>query len=83
MDYLQIEWSEKVRQDFIKKFDNSVKFISSFPEATEKSDFKKGLYRCIVTKQTTIYYQFNNSEIQIVTIFDTRMNPKKIKQEIN
>ena len=83
LDYLQTEWSEKTKQDFIKKFDYSVKFIASFPEANEKSDFKKGLYRCIITEQTTIYYQFNSSEIQIVTIFDTRMNPKRLKQEIN
>ena len=82
LDYLETKWSEKVKQNFIKKFDDSVKFISLFPEATEKSNVKKGLHRCIITKQTTIYYQFNSSEIQIVAIFDTRMNPKKLKQEI-
>ena len=83
LDYLQTEWSEKTKQDFIKKFDNSAKFIASFPKATEKSDLKKGLHHCVVTEQTTIYYQFNSLEIQIVTIFDTRMNPKRLKQEIS
>jgi len=62
--YLETNWSERVKQNFIKKFDNSVKFISLFSEATEKSNLKKGLHRCVVTKQTTIYYQFTNSEIQ-------------------
>ena len=75
--YLETNWSERVKQNFIKKFDNSVKFISLFPEATEKSNLKKGLHRCVVTKQTAIYYQFTNSEIQIITIFDTRMDTKK------
>ena len=78
LNYLATEWSERVKQNFIKKFDDSIKFISSFPEATEKSELKKGLHRCVVTKQTTIYYQLNDSEIQIITIFDTRMNIKKI-----
>jgi len=82
LNYLETEWSENVKQNFIKKFDDSVKFISLFPEATEKSDFKKGLHRCVVTNQTTIYYQFNDYEIQIVTIFDTRMNPKRLKWEL-
>jgi plasmid stabilization system protein ParE len=82
LNYLETEWSENVKQNFIKKFDNSVKFISSFPEATEKSNLKKGLHRCVVTEQTTIYYQFNNFEIQIVTIFDTRMNPKRLQCEL-
>jgi len=82
LNYLETEWSERVKQNFIKKLDDSVKFISLFPEATEKSDIKKGLYRCIVTRQTAIYYQFNDTEIQIITIFDTRMNTERLKQEI-
>ena len=82
LNYLETNWSKKVKQNFIKKFDNSIKFISLYPEATEKSNLKKGLHRCVVTKQTTIYYQFNDSEIQIITIFDTRMNTKRLKQEI-
>jgi plasmid stabilization system protein ParE len=82
LDYLETEWSKNVKQNFIKKFDNSVQFISSFPEATEKSNLKKGLHRCVVTDQTTIYYQFNDFEIQIVTVFDTRMNPKRLKREL-
>ena len=82
LNYLETEWSENVKQNFIKKFDDSVQVISLFPEATEKSNFKKRLHRCVVTEQTTIYYQFNDFEIQIITIFDTRMNPNKLKREL-
>jgi plasmid stabilization system protein ParE len=82
LDYLEMEWSENVKQNFIKKFDDSIQVISLFPEATEKSNFKKGLHRCVVTEQTTIYYQFNDFEIQIITIFDTRMNPTRLKREL-
>jgi plasmid stabilization system protein ParE len=82
LDYLETEWSENVQQNFIKKFDDSVKVISLFPEATEKSNLKKGLHRCVVTEQTTIYYLFNDFEIQIITIFDTRMNPTRLKREL-
>jgi plasmid stabilization system protein ParE len=82
LNYLEIEWSENVKQNFIKKFDDSVQVISLFPEATEKSNFKKGLHRCVVTEQTTIYYKFNDFEIQIITIFDTRMNTNRLKREL-
>jgi plasmid stabilization system protein ParE len=78
LDYLEVEWSEKVKQNFIKKFDKSIGFISSFPEATEESNLKKGVHRCVVTKQTTIYYIFDETKIKVVTIFDTRMNPNKL-----
>jgi plasmid stabilization system protein ParE len=82
LNYLETEWSENVKQNFIKKFDDSVQVISLFPEATEKSNLKKRLHRCVVTEQTTIYYQFNDFEIQIITIFDTRMNPNRLKREL-
>jgi plasmid stabilization system protein ParE len=82
LNYLEIHWSERVKQNFIKKFDDSVKAVTLFPESTEKSNLKKGLHRCVVTKQTIFYYQFNDSEIQIITIFDTRMSPKLLQKEI-
>lgn len=82
LNYLETEWSENVKQNFIKKLDDSVQFISSFPEATEKSNLKKGLHRCVITEQTTIYYQFNEFEIQIITVFDTRMNPTRLQLEL-
>jgi plasmid stabilization system protein ParE len=83
LNYLETQWSERVKQNFIKKFDDSVKAVLLFPESTEKSNLKKGLHRCVVTKQTTFYYQFNDSEIQIITIFDTRMSMEVLIQEIN
>jgi plasmid stabilization system protein ParE len=83
LDYLGTKWSEKVKQNFIKKLDKSIKFISSFPEATEESNIKKGLHRCVVTKQTTIYYLFDEAEIKIVAIFDTRMNSDRLKKVIS
>jgi len=82
LNYLETQWSEGVKKKFIKKFDDSVKAITVFPESTEKSNLKKGLHRCVVTKQTTFYYQFNDFEIQIITIFDTRMSPELLKREI-
>jgi plasmid stabilization system protein ParE len=82
LNYLKTEWSESVKQDFIRKLDEKLDFISLFPEATEKSNLKEGLHRCVITKQTTLYYLFNDIEIQIVTIFDTRMNIERLKREI-
>ena len=80
--YLETEWGERAKQKFIKKLDKSIKFVTTFPEATEKSELMVGLHRCVVTKQTTFYYKFNDTEIHIVALFDNRMNPEKLKNEI-
>jgi len=81
LDYLEVEWSKKVKSNFINKLDKALGHISQYPESTQKSDFIKGLHRVVVTKQTTVYYKFDSKSIKVVTIFDTRMNPKRLRKE--
>ncbi|NLP59458.1 type II toxin-antitoxin system RelE/ParE family toxin, partial [Lutibacter sp. B1] len=44
----------------------------------------KGLFKCVVTKQTTFYYRikFEREEIEIITVFDTRQDPNKLENDI-
>mgnify|MGYP006447484775 CR=1 FL=1 len=83
--YLLENWSLKTRNEFLSKFTDKVKQISSQPESCPKSFEFKGLYQCVVTKQTTFYYRILNEsdEIEIITIFDTRQDPDKLKNRIN
>lgn len=81
LHYLETEWSVKVKQDFINKLDKSLDLIKQNPESYEKSNLKKGLHRCVITRQTTIFYQHSSISIKVIAIFDTRMNPKKLKTE--
>jgi len=82
LKFLETEWSQKVKQDFILKLDNSFNTICEFPESCQKTDFVKGLYKLVVTKQTSVFYRFDSQRIYVVAIFDNRMNPKKFKKKI-
>lgn len=82
LNYLSENWSEKVKQDFIKKLDYNLEIIKNYPEIFPKSDTKPGLHRAVITKQTTIFYRSNASEIRLVTIFDTRQNPNSLKKDL-
>ena len=82
LDYLEDEWSIKVRDNFLKKLDKSIKQIQEFPESCIETDYIKGLRMLVVTKQTSLFYRFDNKTIKIVTIFDNRMNPNNIKKEL-
>jgi plasmid stabilization system protein ParE len=82
LDYLESQWSEKAKMDFIKKLDKALATLKKYPESSEKSHIKQGLYRCVVSRQTIIFYQFDASTISIVALFDTRMDPDKIHPEI-
>jgi len=79
--YLELEWSLKVKNDFIKKLDKSLERVQKFPESCQQTDFMKGLHMLVITKQTSLFYRFDSKNITIVTLFDNRMDPKKLKKE--
>lgn len=81
LNYLDIEWSVKVKKDFVKKLDKSLDKIKQYPESFSQTDFVNGLHKCVVTKQTTIYYKYDDTETYIVTLFDNRQDPKKLSKE--
>ncbi|MEI6141305.1 MAG: type II toxin-antitoxin system RelE/ParE family toxin [Mariniphaga sp.] len=82
LEYLELEWSLKVKNDFIKKLDKSFTQLQKLPESCPQSDLVKGLHMFVVTKQTSLYYRFDKNSVMIVTVFDNRMNPDRLKTEI-
>lgn len=81
LTYLETEWSEKVKQDFVQKLDQRIEQVRMRPNLFPKSQIKKGLHKCVITKQTTFYYQHNRNYITILTIFDTRQDPDKLNKQ--
>jgi|TARA_R110002096_G_scaffold18022_6_gene61968 plasmid stabilization system protein ParE len=81
-EYLITEWSVKVKTDFVEKLDSSIEIIKNQPEIFPESKKGEGLRKCVITKQTILYYRYNSKRINIVTLFDTRQNPKKLDKEI-
>jgi len=83
-NFLLENWNLKVRNDFIKKLTSKIDQISEQPESCPQSSEFKGLFKCVVTKQTTFYYRINpdRNEIEIITVFDTRQNPNKLEKDI-
>jgi len=83
-DFLVENWNLKVRNDFIKKLSSKINQIYELPESCPQSTEFIGLFKCVVTKQTTFYYRINvdRNEIEIITVFDTRQNPNKLEKDI-
>lgn len=83
--YLLEEWNLKTRDKFISKLNDKIKQIAIQPDSCPKSSEFENLYKCVVTKQTTIFYRIiaERKEIEIITIFDTRQNPDKLKKDID
>lgn len=68
--YLLEEWSEKVKRDFIAKLDTKINQVAHYPQSCPESKEFKGLFKCVVTSQTTFF----------TTLFDTRQDPEKLKK---
>jgi len=83
-NFLLEKWNLQVKNDFIKKLTSKINQISKQPESCPQSSEFKGLFKCVVTKQTTFYYRINldKNEIEIITVFDTRQNPDKLERDI-
>lgn len=81
--YLQTNWSEKVKLIFISKLEQRIQIVRQKPEAFPKSKIKKGLHKCVDTRQTTLYYTFDEKSIHVLKIFDNRQNLDKPIEEIN
>ncbi len=83
-NYLLYKWNAKARDEFVEKRTQKINQISVQPESCPQSKNFDGLYKCVVTKQTTFYYRIllDKNEIEATTIFDTRQNPDKLSNEI-
>ena len=75
-EYLENEWSSETRRKFQQKFYRFANTIKLMPNAFPLSKTFPGCRKCVVSKQTSIYYRIleePDSVIQIITIWDNRM----------
>lgn len=79
LEYLEIKWSVKVREKFILKLDKIIYLIQNDPDVFPKSQVNKKHSKCVLSKQTSIYYSYNSKQVRIISLFDTRQNPNKLK----
>ncbi|MBX3009840.1 MAG: type II toxin-antitoxin system RelE/ParE family toxin [Melioribacteraceae bacterium] len=79
IDYLLYKWTEKEVRNFVRKLDKRLELISINPRLFPKTSKRKNVRRSVLTKHTVIYYETSTDTIKIVTLFDTRQDPKKLK----
>jgi plasmid stabilization system protein ParE len=77
--YLKENWSDKEVSGFIKKLNKRLELISINPGLFAKTNIKKDVRRSVLTKHTVIYYLFEDELIKILSLFDPRQNPDKLR----
>lgn len=78
IDYLHEKWTIKEVNSFVIKTNYTLALISKNPNLFPQSK-KKEIHKCVLSKQTSLYYRIRNSELELIAFWDNRRNPKKLK----
>jgi len=79
IDYLDEKWTQKEIRNFVKRLDKRLELISTNPRLFPKTVRRKNVRRSVLTKHTVIYYETAESTVTIVTLFDPRQHPRKLR----
>ena len=74
IDYLEQQWSAKVRDNFIHKLQRTMDAIAIMPYSYPASKKLPGLRKCVITPQTIAYYRIDEirKEVEIIAVVDAR-----------
>lgn len=79
-DCLIETWGIDVCNKFITHFEKVSNVISGSPRMYRMINKRARVRMCILTKQNTIYFRERRQKIEILTIFDSRQNPDKLRE---
>ena len=77
--YLESNWTLKELTKFFQKLEKQLRLLSLFPEAYPFSIKIRKIHRCVLSKNLTIYYTVEDEYLVLLSIFDTRQHPSKMK----
>lgn len=79
INYLIANWTQKEVQNFARRLDKRLNLIVLNPRLFPKTTKRREVRKSVLTKHAVIYYETKGNVISIVTLFDPRQNPKKLK----
>lgn len=77
--YLDKNWDNKVALRFLDKLDYLLFQIQTNPFQFPLFIKSYNVRKCVLSMQNSLYYQFDESNIFILRIYDNRQNPQTIK----
>ncbi|WP_295671618.1 type II toxin-antitoxin system RelE/ParE family toxin, partial [uncultured Mucilaginibacter sp.] len=72
------KWDVSVADDFVERFETVVELLSDNPNLYSFVDKRKKTQKCVVTKHNVLYFRKIKDIVEIITVFDTRQDPKKL-----
>jgi plasmid stabilization system protein ParE len=78
--YLYEHWNERIIDKFMSGLAKALYLIEKVPLNFPRVDFRIEVRRYSLKPYYSIFYQIVESEITIISIFDQRQDPQKLKE---
>jgi hypothetical protein len=78
MDYVIFNFGMQTASEIEEDFDRLLNQISLNPKMYPLFDKRKKIRRCVISKQTSLYYRISGEYLEIVSFRGNLMNPNKI-----
>jgi plasmid stabilization system protein ParE len=75
--YLKQKWTVREIKIFVKRTSQAINLIAKNPSLFQYSK-ESDTYRCVITKQITLYYRIKHNRIELLTFWDNRKDPKTL-----
>ena len=82
LDYLDAEWGQNSKTRFINKFQLAIKSLEVVPRSFPVVDHSRYIHKCVITKQSSLFYRIVNDEVEIITLIDNRQDQRKLFDEL-
>ncbi len=81
VDYLGKFWTSREIRKFAKLLEKQLILIKRNPALYPYSNKSRSIRKSVLTRQITLYYKIMDTEIHLITLFDNRQSPDKLKLE--
>jgi plasmid stabilization system protein ParE len=73
--YLEKTWNEDVAADFMLKLDKQIERVHLRPHTGIQIKSFKSTRSVLITKHNRMFYRIKRDTVEILNMYDTRMNP--------
>lgn len=80
IEYLEKSWTTREIKKFARLLDKNLNLIKDNPQTFPRSDQSEDYRRAVISKQVSIFYRNENQVVHIISVFDNRQNPNRLKK---
>jgi len=80
--YLQQNWNQKVIDDFLLKVETFCTIVSIRPTVFGYYSKSRRIRNYAITKQHVVYYRNKRNAVEVITVYDARQSPLKLKKAL-